>query len=105
MKKIFLALFFTIVAFSSIASSEPAIKKSCKGQLQDGKSSPETMSKICDCIAGSSGLTEYGGFVRLSDTLKKYRDLQAMADDFVKSPEDGKIFQATLDCSFKVGLE
>jgi hypothetical protein len=105
MKKIFLVFTLTILAFSSTAYSEPGIKKLCKTELKDGDSSPETMIKVCDCIAESSGLTEYNGFARLSEALEKYRDLKAVAEDFVKSEEDLKIFEATFNCSFTVGWE
>ena len=45
------------------------------------------MRSVCDCIARTTGLTDYDGFGRLNDALRQHSELQKVADTFVQSPE------------------
>ena len=95
---LFPMLLITSMGLSFSASAAEGIRKSCE-VLDDGRSSPEVMRSVCDCIARTTGLTDYDGFGRLNDALRQHSELQKVADTFVQSPEDFKVFKASLDCS------
>jgi len=81
-----------ILLFSFPSYSKEEIRNSCEINLKSGGENPKVVSEICDCIAKSTGLTEYNGFASLYDLLKRYDGLDSFfksGDTLIKSGKSG----------------
>lgn len=91
--KKFSILSILILLFSFTSYSKEEIRNSCETNLKSRAKDPKALNKVCDCIAKSTGLTEYNGFASLNDLLKKYDGLDSFfesGDTLINSGKTGK---------------